>query len=346
MFVLRPAAVRDLPAIEELAAASPVGVTSLPANRETLLARILASEYSLAADVAFRGEERYFFVLEDCASGRLAGVCGVDAAAGFKEPFYSFRNETRVHAASELGIVNHIHVLSLCHDLSEHSLLTSFYLRPELAASAEAELLSRARLLFIANAPARFADTLVSAMLGVSCGDEGSPFWDSVGRVYFGLDYHEAEHLCGVRGRKFLAGLMPQQPVYVPLLSEAAQSVMGEVGADSDLPYDILSREGFESENYIDIFDGGPILLGRINALYSIAASRLFTLRIAGAQMAEGEASLIANTSLTGFRAVLAMARIEGDTLWLAASAAQALGVLDGDSVRMVPLQHAAEGGF
>lgn len=346
MFVLRPAAVRDLPAIEELAAASPVGVTSLPVNRETLLARILASGHSLAADVAFRGEERYFFVLEECASGRLAGVCGLDAAAGFKEPFYSFRNETRVHAASELGIVNHIHVLSLCHDLSEHSLLTSFYLRPELAGSPEAELLSRARLLFIANAPGRFADTLVSAMLGVSREDAGSPFWDSVGRVYFGLDYHEAEQLCGVRGRKFLAEMMPQQPVYVPLLSEAAQSVMGEVGEDSDLSYDILSREGFESENYIDIFDGGPILLGRMDALYSIAASRLLMLAIAAPGMAAGETCLVANTSLTGFRAVLAMARVEGDTLWLAAEAGEALGVHRGDSVRMVALQHAQERGF
>ena len=35
------------------------------------------------------------------------------ASAGFSEPFYSFRNETFVHASRSLSIHNKIHVLSL-----------------------------------------------------------------------------------------------------------------------------------------------------------------------------------------------------------------------------------------
>ncbi|MCP9758307.1 arginine N-succinyltransferase [Aquitalea sp. S1-19] len=342
MFVLRPACVHDLPAIERLAAASPVGVTSLPADRQVLLERILASENSLAAEVGFRGEERYFFVLEDSQSGELAGVCGLNAVAGFNEPFYSFRNESLVHASSELGIVNHIHVLSLCHDLTAHSLMVSFYIRPDLVDTPESELLSRARLLFAANWPARFADTVVSAMLGVGDKEQGSPFWDSVGRVYFGLDYHEAEALCGARGRKFLGELMPQQPVYVPLLSDEAQSVMGEVGDDSLLPYDILSREGFESENYIDIFDGGPILLGRLSSLYSVAASSVLAVEVAPS-LGEGELFLLANQRLQDFRAIVVPGVLVAGCLQLDSEAAAALGVRAGECVRAVPLWQTQE---
>ena len=127
MLVMRPARMTDLAEVQRLAADSPVGVTSLPDNAERLRDKIAASEASFAAEVSFNGEERYFFVLEDSETGRLSGCSGIVASAGYSEPFYSFRNETFVHNSRELKIHNKIHVLSLCHDLTGNSLLTSFY---------------------------------------------------------------------------------------------------------------------------------------------------------------------------------------------------------------------------
>ena len=106
MYIFRPVTVADLPAVEALAAQSPVGVTSLPANREALLHKIQASQDALAAEVRLYGEERYFFTVEDRASGRLLGLSGLVASAGYNEPFYSFRNELLIHASPELGIHN------------------------------------------------------------------------------------------------------------------------------------------------------------------------------------------------------------------------------------------------
>lgn len=117
MLVMRPAQAADLPQVQRLAADSPVGVTSLPDDAERLRDKILASEASFAAEVSYNGEESYFFVLEDSASGELVGCSAIVASAGFSEPFYSFRNETFVHASRSLSIHNKIHVLSLCHDL-------------------------------------------------------------------------------------------------------------------------------------------------------------------------------------------------------------------------------------
>ena len=69
MLVMRPAQAADLPQVQRLAADSPVGVTSLPDDAERLRDKILASEASFAAEVSYNGEESYFFVLEDSASG-------------------------------------------------------------------------------------------------------------------------------------------------------------------------------------------------------------------------------------------------------------------------------------
>lgn len=337
MYIFRPVTVADLPAVEALAAQSPVGVTSLPANREALLHKIQASLDALATEVRLYGEERYFFTVEDRASGRLLGLSGLVASAGYNEPFYSFRNELLIHASPELGIHNKIHALSLCHDLTGHSLLTSFFILPELGAGPAAELLSRSRLLFMAGHPARFADTVVSEMLGVTREDGSSPFWDAVGRVFFGLDYHEAELICGVKGRKFIAELMRQHPIYVPLLSAEAQAVIGEVGEGSRIAFDILEREGFETENYLDIFDGGPTLLGRLPGLRSYAGSRVCRVRLGPVQ--GGGPYLLANGGLSDFCATLARLHppAHGEVT-VPPDVAAALGVAEGEMVRLAAL--------
>ena len=140
MLVMRPAQMADLAEVQRLAADSPVGVTSLPDDAQVLGEKIAASEASFSAEVSFNGEESYFFVLEDSATGRLAGCSAIVASAGFSEPFYSFRNETFVHASRELKIHNKIHVLSLCHDLTGNSLLTSFYVERDLVNTPAGDL--------------------------------------------------------------------------------------------------------------------------------------------------------------------------------------------------------------
>ena len=74
MLVMRPAQMADLGEVQRLAADSPIGVTSLPDDVERLSDKIAASEASFAAEVSFNGEESYFFVLEDTATGAASGV--------------------------------------------------------------------------------------------------------------------------------------------------------------------------------------------------------------------------------------------------------------------------------
>ena len=308
MLVLRPAQLADLADVRRLAADSPVGVTSLPDDDERLREKIVASEASFAAEVSFNGEESYFFVLEDTEQGRLVGCSAIVASAGYSEPFYSFRNETFVHASRSLGIHNKIHALSLCHDLTGNSLLTSFYIEAALVQSAYAELVSRGRLMFVASHPERFADALVVEIVGYSDEHGDSPFWDAVGRNFFDMNYTEAERLCGLKSRTFLAELMPHYPIYVPLLPDAAQESMGQVHPRAQVTFDILMRDGFETDRYIDIFDGGPTLHAPTSGIRSIAQSRVAAVRV-DSETAPGHACrpyLLCNGLLQDYRALVA----------------------------------------
>src|SRR5690606_15200189 len=161
MLVMRPAQLSDLAEVKRLAEVSPVGVTSLPDSLDRLREKILASEASFAAEVAFNGDETSFFVLEDTERGQLVGCSGLVASAGYSEPFYSFRNETFVHVSDELYIHNMTLAVSLCNDLTVNTLLTSFFLDVDKEPPKAAELISLIRLLFVADYPECFVDSMV-----------------------------------------------------------------------------------------------------------------------------------------------------------------------------------------
>lgn len=343
--ILRPARQTDLPSILAIAERSAVGIGTLAPDRDKLAARISTSTHSFAAGIESAGEESYFFVLED-TEGRIVGTSGITASAGFHDRMYSYRNEILVHASRELNASNRIHALHLCHDLTGASLLTSFFIEPELEATAWPQLQSRARLLLMAEHPERFSDRVAAESPGL-CDEAGhSPFWDAVGRRFFHMSYPDAERLAGGRSKSFIAELMPQYPIYVPLLPEAAQLAIGQLHPVGEVPFEILVNEGFDADTYIDIFDGGPTVEGRLATLASVAASRRYQLGGASAPVEAASAPmLVANTAIESFRATIATARMHEGRVWLDATVAESLDVTAGDDIRAVPLNLTHRGG-
>lgn len=95
-------------------------------------------------------------------------------------------------------------------------------------------------------------------------------------------------------------------------------------------------REGFETDNYIDIFDGGPTLHARTSGIRSIAQSRVVPVKI-GEAPKSGRPYLVTNGQLQDFRAVvLDLDWAPGKPVALSVEAAEALGVGEGASVRLV----------
>ncbi|MBL8516988.1 MAG: arginine N-succinyltransferase [Betaproteobacteria bacterium] len=339
MLILRPSRIADLPEVVRIAEASAIGITSLPPDRDKLYDKIRQSVESFEPDRDVSGEETYFFVLEDAATGRLMGTSGITAEAGFHDRFYSYRNETIVHASQELAVSNRIHALHLCHDLTGYALLTSFWIDPSLYDTEWPQLLSRGRLLFLREYSQRFGDKIAAENPGV-CDEQGrSPFWDAVGRRFFNMDYPQAERLSGGRSKTFIAELMPHYPIYVPLLPAEAKLAIGQLHPVAELPFSILLAEGFDADTYIDIFDGGPTVEARISMLRSIAKQRRLQVTVAPDDVAAGRPHLISNVSADGFRATIATLKVERDSpVLLPPAIATTLGVESGDAVRVVPL--------
>ena len=333
--VLRPAELGDLDALERMAGASAAGITTLPADRSALQARLERSLASLASADQPTGEELYLFVLEDggrpAAEGSPAvvGTCAITARAGFADRFYCYRNETIVHASTALRARNRVHTLHLCHALTDTTLLSSFFIEPAYEHGVAPQLLSRARLLFIAEFAERFSDHIASESPGLADSEGRCPFWDAVGRRFFDMDYPQAERLSMGRSKAFIAELLPQAPIYVPLLPEEAQWSIGQLNPVAEVPFAILMEEGFEAETYVDVFDGGPIVEAPLATLRTVARSRAgpvsWVAPVPGRE--PGAWHLVTTTRREAFRAVLARARWEQGHWCLASDDARRLGL-------------------
>ncbi|KJV33616.1 arginine N-succinyltransferase [Aquitalea magnusonii] len=337
MFIVRPVRTADLPAIERMAVASGIGVTSLPNNRDKLFERIQQSSSSFEFEAtAETGSEYYMFVLE--SAGEVVGTASISACAGFDEPFYSYRSETFVHASRTLKVNNRVHVLNICHDLTGMVQLCGFYADTVLEPLA-AELLSRARLLFIATARQRFGRRIIAEMQGIHDDAGQSPFWNAIGRRFFNMDFLQVEQAFVGHSKTFIAELMPSYPIYVPLLPDDAQNAIGQIHANFERPCQLLTTEGFEADNYIDIFDGGAVLTAELDRLQTLERNRCHPVEVAASLPAQASMHLVCNQQVGDFVAAAIRVAIVDGVAFINPDAAQALGVSSGDTVRVVGLQ-------
>lgn len=345
MYVVRPVETADVGALEALLGASTPGVHTLPRTREKIADVVERSNAAFAAHVDIPSEESYLFVLEHAETGALAGTAAIHASAGSNGTYFAFRNDVIQQVSRDLNISHSVHALTLCSELTAYSQLSGFYIddsvRQRGYAGHEAALLSRARLLYAVLAPHRFGDRFFVPLAGVTDENGQSPFWDALGRKFFKMDFLDAERtIGGARNRTLIVELMPHYPVYVPLLPGPAQSAMGQIHPDGQLAFDLLAEEGFEADEYIDIFDGGPILQAHKHALHSFTAS--IVRRVANTELQPvsrgGKAGMVpyaVASSERKFRAVVLPCdpAESSDSICLPPAARRALDVTTGDSV-------------
>lgn len=336
MKVIRPITAADLDALLAMAHSAGAGFTSLPPVREFLAKKIELSEHSYRAQIDAAGHERYMFVLEDTETGQIGGCSAVEAACGLDEAFYNYHIGMTVHACRELDVYNKFPTLYLSNDYTGTSVMCSLFLSPEFRSGGAGRLLSKCRFMLMAQYPQRFADRVIAEMRGISDADGKSPFWESLGRHFFGIEYDRAEHLVGMGNKSFIAELMPKHPVYARLLSKEAQDAMGQVHPHTAPALHLLEQEGFRMQGYIDIFDGGPAVEAPLTEIRTIRRSQVLPARI-GAPT-PGARHLIANTELQGFRCALAELSPEAEHVTLSPELAAGLMVEEGSPVRLSPL--------
>ena len=333
---VRPARLADLDALLAMAHLTGGGFTNLPPDRAALAARLAKSEASFAASLFGPVDEMYLLILEQTSTGRIGGTAAVFSRVGSEWPFYSYKISSASQTSRALGKTFAMRLLNLVTDHDGASEIGGLFLHPDLRAGGLGRLLARSRYLLIAANRERFADTLLAELRGVITDDGGSPFWDGLGRRFFGMEFHAADEFNSIHGNQFIADLMPKHPVYVSLLSEAAQAVIGVPHPRGRPALAMLEGEGFRYDGYIDIFDGGPTVVCPTDSVRTVATSRAASV----AELTETSAglprALLAAGRLADFRAWLGHADWNDAGLVLPAGEAELMNVALGDEVRHV----------
>lgn len=337
--LFRSACDSDLEDIHHLAVNSGIGITTLPKEIDTLKRRLALSTASFKKTISSPLNEYYLFVLEDPINSKVVGTAAIEASTGYETPLYSYKLLKRTRICHELHIRHDYEVLSLVNDNQGYSEICTLFLNPDYRINNNGTLLSLARFLFIATFPERFATHIMAEMRGISDEKGHSPFWDHVGAHFFQMSFAEADRLSLATNKQFIADLMPRHPIYVQLLHPAAQEVIGKPHQSSIPAMNILLREGFRYNHYVDIFDAGPTIEAPRDQIRTVACSKMATLKNMSDEVS-GHRYLIANTTLN-YRATIGhiMLNEEQTSCIISKDTADLLQLNCGDLLRFSPLK-------
>jgi len=344
MVLIRPVTTADLDQLLELAHMAGVGLTTLPKDRELLSKRIARSVRSFDKLPERPGGESYLFVMHDTDAKRIVGACGIYSKVGGFQPFYGYRIETVVFESKQINVRTEVPILMLHEDHDGPCEIGSLFLHPAWRKDGNGRLLQLVRFLFIAEHPDWFETPVVSEIRGVTDANGQSPFWAAIGHHFFGIDFAEADRL-SVVNKKFIADLMPDHPIYIPLLPSGAQDVIGKPHPESTPAVKNLTAEGFTSANMVDIFDGGPVLTCPRDEIRSVKESRKLPVTSIVPGPIESSTYIICNgQGDEQFRACKAPLKIDelvgGDGgVTITGTVARVLNVTAGDPVRFVVMQ-------
>ena len=338
-FVIRAANHDDLQHIYEMAKRTGGGFTNLPPDRKALTAKLDRSHAGFTREGNDLGDDLFFFVLENTATGEVRGTCQIFSAVGQKWPFYSYRIGALTQHSEELGRTFRADILNLSTDLEGATEVGGLFLHPGERAGGLGMLIARSRYLFIRNHRNRFADRTLAELRGVIDEAGGSPFWDGVAGRFFGMNFQDADEFNAKYGNQFIADLMPKHPVYIAMLSEAARHVIGIPHPTGRAAMRMLENEGFAWENYIDIFDGGPTMTVRTDQIRSIREARDATIVAIDENLGEndsGEKMLVAQGQMAEFRCAYGWVKPCDGGIAIDPECAEVLGVVPGATVTTV----------
>ena len=331
---IRAARTDDLGALYDLSKLTGGGFTNLPPDKATLASKLERAAAGFSRTGENPGNDLYVFVLEDMDSGAIRGTCQVFGAVGTDRPFYSYLISTLTQKSTELGRIFRNQTLNLTTDLEGSSEVGGLFLHPHERSGGLGMLLARSRYLFIKQHRPRFAGTVLAELRGVMDQAGHSPFWDAIGGRFFGMTFPEADEFNAVHGTQFIADLFPKSPIYVSMLPESAQAVIGQPHPTGRAALKMLENENFFWDDYIDIFDGGPTVTCRTDRIRTVQEAEW---KLVGGSGSGGATRLLAAHTRADFRACYGQVEEDGNgELRIDEAAMRALDVGPGDRVLAV----------
>jgi arginine N-succinyltransferase len=341
MLLLRDVQKSDLNGLKRLAAV--LNSVNLPNNEEVLEALIDKSVRSFAAKIKEPLEREYLFVLEDTRNEQLVGTSMIIAQHGtFEAPHIYYEVGEREHYSATLERHFKHRVLSIGYNYDGPTEIGGLVVDPPFRSGPErpGKQLSYVRFLFIAMHRRLFRDRILAELLPPLLPDARSLLWEAIGKKFTGLTYHEADRLSR-QNKEFIKELFPQSDIYLSLLPDKAQKLVGEVGADTRGVQRMLERIGFKYVEHVDPFDGGPHFEANVKDVTLVQRYRT-------ARLAEGDMDLEADEMLVAvergsgrnrFRAVRSAVRFDDQRVLLPAKVRELIGAKVGDKLSLIPFE-------
>lgn len=320
MIIVRLAQKSDVDAVLDLAQQAYPGMTTLPPEREVLEQKIENSMRSVSRTLTNENDATYFLVMEDSQSNMIIGTAAVIACLGARDDFYSYKIDQVSHRCRELDKHKVFQTLSLSNHFQGFAEVATLYLHEDFRENGNGKFLAQSRYLFMAQFRDRFPNDVMADLRGRFDDDGRSPFWDAIGHKFFDMDYADADLYGGTNGNQFISDLMPKYPLYVNMLPEAAQQVIGKPNIAGAAALKMLENEGFDWHGYIDIFDAAPSVDTKIDDILSIQNSHIVRLRGAidtadNKPLAsyQSETALVANNDIDNFTVISSEIHIDPD---------------------------------
>ena len=339
MLIIRDASLHDLDELFRLAGF--LNTVNLPADREVLRDILALGEQSFGQKLPPLGRE-YLFVLEDTETKKLLGTSMIIAQHGTPESPHIFFDVLRDEKYSSSLGKHFVHqVLKIGYSYNGPTEIGGIVLDPAFRGHPEklGKQLSFVRFLYIAQHPNRFRRRVLAELLPPLEADGTSLLWESLGRHFTGLSYQEADRI-SKKNKEFIRTLFPGESIYVTLLPEKVQDLIGEVGPSTKGVAKMLEDIGLEYQKRIDPFDGGPHYSARVEDISLIQAYKASTVVTSDDVHTHALVAYEREEALPGehFACLKTLCRLQGNNVLLSLASQQALGVKEGDLVSVLPL--------
>jgi arginine N-succinyltransferase len=333
MILVRTARESDIDGVLELAKQAYPGMTTLPPERDVLEAKLRNSVSSIEKTLKDPKQETYFLVMEDPDSKAIVGTAAIISSLGAKEEFYSYKLNKVTQSCRELDKRVTFETLNLSNHFEGFAEVATLYLHEDYRRNGNGKLLARSRYLFMAQFRERFPNSVMADLRGYFDDHGRSPFWDAVGRHFFGMSFADADLYGGIHGNQFISDLMPKHPLYVNMLPQEAQDVIGQPNVKGKPALEMLKKEGFRWNGHVDIFDAAPSVDTKIDDIVSVKNSHQAEV-IGISEFEHDDRAMIATSDVGDFKSLISTVSVEMGGVKMPRATMKALNLELGDTVR------------
>ena len=322
IYIFKPVAAADAPALLSLVQQSSGGLSSLQPRLAFLEDYIASSEASFAGEKDIEAPHKYLLGMFEARSDRLIGCAAVKTQIGKDTPFINFdikgdgleqklKASSRFRGATEVG---------------------SLFLHPDYRKDGLGRYLAKVRYLLIASEPWRFGESVIAELRGI-CGVEGSPLYDYLFEYKLEKSFLQADAEYYDRNPDALGDIVPLGEISTADFPLSVKASLGQPHPSGLGAMRLLQSEGFIFSGTVDLFDGGPIMTVHRDTIRTIMNSQTAGIS-ASPSGAGGDVTLIAKGKVADFRAVLSLAKLSANGLLVLPEAMRVLDAEPNKAVR------------